>query len=80
MSIHPFRAYLQTAGKETALRCIGFYNDETTRVHEVETESDCVDVYSVDGILIRKEVSADKALEGLPKGYYIVDRKLFQNK
>lgn len=80
VSIHPFRAYLQTAGKETALRCIGFYNDETTRVHEVETESDCVDVYSVDGILIRKEVSADKALEGLPKGYYIVDRKLFQNK
>ena len=79
VSIHPFRAYLQTAGKETALRCIGFYNDETTRVHEVETESDCVDVYSVDGILIRKEVSADKALEGLPKGYYIVDRKLFQN-
>lgn len=79
VSIHPFRAYLQTGDKETAVRCIGFYNDETTRVHEVETESDCVDVYSVDGILIRKKVSADKALEGLPKGYYIVDRKLFQN-
>lgn len=79
VSIHPFRAYLQTGDKETAVRCIGFYNDETTRVHEVETESDCVDVYSVDGILIRKKVSADKALEGLPNGYYIVDRKLFQN-
>lgn len=79
VSIHPFRAYLQTGDKETAVRCIGFYNDETTRVHEVETESDCVDVYSVDGILIRKKVSADKALEGLPKGNYIVDRKLFQN-
>lgn len=79
VSIHPFRAYLQTGDKETAVRCIGFYNDETTRVHEVETESDFVDVYSVDGILIRKKVSADKALEGLPKGYYIVDRKLFRN-
>lgn len=79
VSIHPFRAYLQTGDKETAVRCIGFYHDETTRVHEVETESDRVDVYSVDGILIRKKVSADKALEGLPKGYYIVDRKLFQN-
>ena len=45
----------------------------TTGIGGIATESDnVVDVYSLAGVCIRRQVEAEKALEGLAKGIYIV--------
>lgn len=45
----------------------------TTGIGSIATESDnVVDVYSPAGVCIRRQVKAEKALEGLSKGIYIV--------
>lgn len=45
----------------------------TTGIGSITTESDnVVDVYSPAGVCIRRQVEAEKALEGLSKGIYIV--------
>ena len=45
----------------------------TTGIGSIATESDkVVDVYSPAGVCIRRQVEAEKALEGLSKGIYIV--------
>lgn len=45
----------------------------TTGIGSIATESDnVVDVYSLAGVCIRRQVEAEKALEGLAKGIYIV--------
>lgn len=45
----------------------------TTGIGSIATESDnVVDVYSPAGVCIRRQVEAEKALEGLAKGIYIV--------
>lgn len=48
----------------------------TTGIGSIATESDnVVDVYSPAGVCIRRQVEAEKALEGLAKGIYIVGNK-----
>ena len=48
-------------------------NGGTTTVKAVAAEDATVDVYSINGILVRKGVKAAQALNGLQKGLYIVN-------
>lgn len=58
---------------------------ETTAVGAIEADEDAltveeetiVKVYSLSGVLIRSEVAKDKALQGLPKGIYIVNGRKY---
>ncbi len=47
--------------------------DLPSHVTAATVEAATVDVYSVSGILVRSKVAAGEALEGLPKGVYIVN-------
>ncbi len=49
-------------------------NDSTTSLESIQTER-TVDVYSINGILLRKKVNSDNATHGLRPGLYIVDGK-----
>jgi hypothetical protein len=44
---------------------------------ESESENKTVDVYSVDGRIVKRGVSKDASLEGLKRGLYIVDGKKY---
>lgn len=56
---------------------IYFYNDSTLEVGEISsvTASTTVDVYTIQGILVRSNVSKADCLNGLPAGIYIVGGK-----
>ena len=41
----------------------------------VEDQAEKVDVYSIDGVLIRRNVARGSATDGLKKGIYIVGKK-----
>ena len=49
--------------------------DDIVGINEVATDVQFVDVYSTDGIIIRRKVASSKALDNLPKGIYIVNGK-----
>ena len=71
-----FRAYLNArAGSKTFSIVI---NNELTGIASADAvngKAEPVDVCTVDGKLIRKQVDAMTALQGLPKGIYIVNGK-----
>jgi hypothetical protein len=82
-TVEPFRAYfilrtspydVTTQAKSLNICFVG--DDETTGLAQptVVAESD-VDVYNLNGMKIRSGVSRDAALQGLPKGIYIVNGK-----
>ncbi|MBS6268142.1 MAG: hypothetical protein KH586_04230 [Tannerella sp.] len=47
--------------------------EEELGIENVTTDNTIVDVFTIDGVLIRHKVSNDRALENLPKGIYIVN-------
>ena len=75
-AIPAFRAYLNArAGSKTFSIVI---NNELTGIASADAvngKAEPVDVCTVDGKLIRKQVDAMTALQGLPKGIYIVNGK-----
>ena len=44
-------------------------------IDNITVDSPIVDVYTIDGVLIRSKVHEDKAIEDLPKGIYVVNGK-----
>lgn len=44
-------------------------------IDNITVDSPIVDVYTIDGVLIRSKVHEDKAIENLPKGIYVVNGK-----
>lgn len=44
-------------------------------IDNITVDSPIVDVYTIDGVLIRSKVHEDKAIESLPKGIYVVNGK-----
>ena len=52
----------------------GIIND-IKNVEIVETENEIVDVYTIDGVLIKRNVKAAEATRNLAKGIYIVGKK-----
>ena len=74
ITISPYRCYLNAQKMAMSRLQLGF--GEATGVDEVAGEgSECVDVYSVSGILLRSKVKAADALKGLQPGVYVVNNK-----
>lgn len=74
ITINPYRCYLNK--QEIALSCLRLGFDEVTGVNKVAGDgSECVDVYSASGILIRYRIKAADALKGLQPGVYVVNNK-----
>ncbi len=77
-SLKAFRAYIELA-KTSEVRTLSICVDGVlTGVESVDAEGiqlAPVSVYDLRGILLRKDVPAHKALEGLPSGTYVVNGK-----
>lgn len=75
----PFRAYFRTEDdfadyNEAKALSISFVEDEETAIREINEYRDAekdLNVYNIDGILVRKSGN----LDGLKKGAYIINRK-----
>lgn len=61
----------------TAQNVRGFQieNDGTTSIQQIENGDTLVNVYSIDGTIVRKQVKKSEAVQGLKKGIYIVNGK-----
>lgn len=70
------KAYLAVPNA-VAANLFGFVieGDGTTGIESVEQAQKLVDVYTIDGVLVQKQVKANQALNGLRKGIYIVNGK-----
>ena len=51
------------------------YIDNIKNVEIVDNENEIVDVYTIDGVLIKRNVKAAEATKNLAKGIYIVGKK-----
>lgn len=72
----PFRTALSTMLTESPAQLKAEFKEIETGLDSVE--ADCaavVDVYTLEGRLVRRQVEAGKALQGLEKGIYIVGGK-----
>lgn len=56
-------------------RGFGLEGDGTTGIDQIVNGQALVNVYTIDGILVRKQVLENQALNGLKKGIYIVNGK-----
>lgn len=69
-----FRAYLEIEG--AAPQQVNLYVDGVlTAIYDVQADSPekMVDVYTLDGVKVKSSVKKKEALQGLPKGIYLVD-------
>ena len=57
------------------VRGFGLEGDGTTGIGQVENGEALVNVYTIDGIIVRKQVKESQALNDLKKGIYIVNGK-----
>lgn len=77
ITIKPYRCYLNKLDNNMA-SSFELPFGSTTGVQQTETDiNSLVDVYSTDGKLLRKQVSLQKSLTGLPKGIYIINDKKY---
>lgn len=76
ITVPVYHAYLTIENSsEVGIRAFIFgLDDNTTSVGAVAADEDVLtDVYSINGVLVRKGVKASEALNGLQKGLYIVN-------
>ena len=79
----PFRAYFRTEDdfedfNAAKALSISFVEDEETAIREINEDLDAendLNIYSIDGTLIRKAENPSDSLKGLKKGAYIINRK-----
>lgn len=72
--IAAYRAYMNAPASMAGANISVFQlTGGTTSVSGITAETPFVDVYNLNGTIIRKGVKANKALNGLPKGIYIVN-------
>lgn len=70
------KAYLAlTTTVAKNVRGFGLEGDGTTGIGQVENGETLVNVYTIDGIIVRKQVKESQALNDLKKGIYIVNGK-----
>ena len=80
-SIPAFRAYIDGTGLSGSNTFSIVIDDELTGVADAATlngQGSPVDVYTIDGTLVRSQVDPLTALQGLPKGTYIVNGKTYK--
>ena len=74
-TVVPFRTML-ASDAATALEQLNLkFEQIETGLESIEVASASVDVYSLDGKLLRRQVKVDEAVQGLPSGLYIVGGK-----
>lgn len=74
ITVTAYHAYLAiAAASEVRAFVFDLNNDVTSVAAAVSGEDALTDVYSVNGVLVRKGVKASEALDGLQKGLYIVN-------
>jgi len=79
----PFRAYFRTEDDFEDFNAaktlnISFVEDEETAIREINEDRDAendLNIYSIDGTLIRKAGNTSDSLKGLKKGTYIINHK-----
>ena len=79
----PFRAYFRTEDDFADFNAaktlnISFVEDEETAIREINEDRDAendLNIYSIDGTLIRKAENTSDSLKGLKKGTYIINHK-----
>ncbi|MBQ3805582.1 MAG: leucine-rich repeat domain-containing protein [Prevotella sp.] len=79
----PFRAYIRTEDDFADFNAaktlnISFVEDEETAIREINEDRDAendLNIYSIDGTLIRKAENTSDGLNGLKKGTYIINHK-----
>ena len=79
----PFRAYFRTEDDFADFNAaktlnISFVEDEETAIREINEDLDAendLNIYSIDGTLVRKAENTSDSLKGLKKGTYIINRK-----
>ncbi len=76
----PFRAYFRTDDDfaEAKALTISFVEDEETAIREINEDRDAendLNIFSIDGMLIRKAENTSDSLKGLKKGTYIINHK-----
>ena len=75
VSLKGFRAYITLGGVAQANRLLVNVDGEVTAVDDAlqaEEADPLVDVYSMDGLRLKRGVRKSAALEGLPRGIYVV--------
>ena len=79
----PFRAYFRTEDDFADFNAakalnISFVEDEETAIREIDEDRNAeneLNIYSIDGTLIRKAENNSDSVNGLKKGAYIINRK-----
>ena len=79
----PFRAYFRTEDDFADFNAakalnISFVEDEETAIREIDEDRNAeneLNIYSIDGTLIRKAENNSDSVNGLKKGTYIINRK-----
>ncbi len=79
----PFRAYFRTEDDFADFNAaktlnISFVEDEETAIREINEDLDAendLNIYSIDGTLVRKAENTSDGLNGLKKGTYIINHK-----
>lgn len=70
-TLNPFRTLIKATGTQATTFALSL-NGETSGIISTTTELGRVDVYNVEGKLVRRQVEAATALQGLEKGIYVV--------
>lgn len=73
-TLNPFRTLIKATGATAAQFSLKL-DGEVTGIVGVNTELGKVDVYNLEGKLVRSQVEAATALQGLDKGVYVVNGK-----
>lgn len=73
--LRPFRAFIINTDTDQAEFYKVAFDGCTTGIFDVTADSSKVDVYTIDGKLVRQQVEAITSLQGLPAGAYIVGGK-----
>ena len=74
ITIKANRVYVTEDAVGTNIRVLILPNN-TTDINEIKTKDIIVDVYTIDGIKVKKDTKVSTALDGLNKGIYIVNGK-----
>ena len=73
-TLNPFRTLIKATGTTTTQFSLKL-DGEVTGIIGVNTELGKVDVYNLEGKLLRSQVEAATALQGLEKGVYVINGK-----
>lgn len=73
-TLNPFRTLIKATGTTTTQFSLKL-DGEVTGIIGVNTELGKVDVYNLEGKLVRSQVEAATALQGLEKGVYVINGK-----